>query len=195
MPSTINEFSIDCDAQTCAAALGAASAQVQDCPANINQSEVDSIIMIHPTLGTPISNWGGSLVALDFDIDNTDATDVSQKRFFGVGSVPANEVQEVTLNNFQNFSIDKTFTLTMDIFDITPATYDYFRKIQCGKVKPLFWYTTVADKIYGSTTGINPIKFMVTTPLESGEGSLEKITIEVSWKAKTSPDRYPMPTL
>lgn len=195
MPTTINEFSIDCDAQTCAAALGAASAQVQDCPANINQSEVDSIILVHPTLGTLVTNWGPSLVALDFDIDNTDATDVSQKRFYGVGSVPANEVQDVTLNNFQQYSLDKTFTLTMDIFDITPTTYDYFRKIQCGKVKPLIYYTTVADKIFGSSVGISPIKFMVTTPLESGEGSLEKITIEVSWKAKTSPDRYPMPTL
>ncbi len=195
MPTTINAFSIDCDAQTCAAALGAASTQVQDCPANINQSEVDSVILVHPTLGTLVTNWGASLVALDFDIDNTDATDAAQKRFFGVGSVPANDVQEVTLNNFQSFGLDKTFTLTMDIFDITPATYDYFRKIQCGKVKPLLYYTTVADKIYGSSVGISPIKFNVTTPLDSGEGSLEKITIEVSWKAKTSPDRYPMPTL
>lgn len=193
--STINEFTIDCDAQTCAAALGAASAQVQDCPANVFQSEVDSIIMIHPTLGTPIANWGPTLAAIDFTIDNTDATDVDQKRFFGVGSVPANEIQEVTLNNFQLYAIDKMFTLTMDIFDITANTYDYFRKIQCGKVKPLFWYTTVGGKIYGSATGISPIKFNVTTPLDSGESSLEKITIEVSWKAKTSPDRYPMPTL
>lgn len=195
MPTTINEFSIDCDAQICAAALGEATTQVQDCPANINQSEVDSVILVHPTLGTLITNFGPTLAAIDFDISNEDPTDVSQKRFFGIGSVPANEVQEVLLNNFQNYQLDKTFTLTMDIFDISPDTYDYFRRIQCGKVKPLIYYTTVADKIYGSAVGISPIKFAVTTPLDSGEGSLEKITIEVSWKAKTSPDRYDMPTL
>ena len=191
--STINEFGIDCTAQTCAAALGAAGNQDQFCPENINQSEIDSIILVHPTLGTLVTNWGAGLVLLDFDIDNTDATDVKQKRFFGIGSTTAPERSEVTTNNFQTYSISKTYTLDFEMHDIDLATRDYFRKLECEKVRPLIYYTDVAGFIFGGALGIQPLRFDVSMPQDSGQEGLQKIVIQAQWKARTSPDRFNSP--
>lgn len=191
--STINEFSIDCAAQTCSSPLGAASNQDQFCPIDVSQSEIDSLIIVHPTLGTLVTNWGAGLVLGDFDIDNTDATDVKQKRFFGVGSLGEPEISEVTLNNFQPYPISKTYPLTFEITQVSLATRDYFRKIECNKIKPLIYYTDVDGFIHGGATGIQPTRFDVSMPMDSGQEGIQKILLSIQWKAKTSPDRYVSP--
>ena len=82
--SSVNQFGIDCSTILCPdGILGAVGVMSQNCDASVNQSEINSLLLVHPTLGTLVTNWGSGLVALDFDIDNTDATDVKQKRIFG----------------------------------------------------------------------------------------------------------------
>ena len=192
MPTNI--FAVDCDLITCpGGSLGAASAMDINCDPNLNQSEINSLIMTHPTLGDLVTNWGPGLVVGDFDIDNTDATNVKQKRFFGIGDLAASEALTVTTNNFNSNVLMRTFTLNFSIFDLSPATYDYFRKLQCSTVKPLLWFTTVAQKIKGKDGGISLTSITVDTPLERGEESVERIDIVMTWKAKTSPDSYDSP--
>ena len=193
MASLDNIFAIDCDTVLCpAGALGAMDIQTENCN-DVNQSEVNSLIMWHPTLGVAPTNWGAGIAAIDFDIDNTDATDVKQKQIFVKGGMPASEEVTKTLNSFQDVVINRTHTLQLELYTFGDATYDYLRKLQCNKVKPLFDFTTVGGKLFGKDGGISPVKFALDFLLEEGEENCEKWSITISWKSLTAPDRLDNP--
>jgi len=194
MSGIINIFEVDCDDVLCPdGTLGALSPQTENCN-DVNLSEVNSIILKHPTLGDNITNWGPALAAGDFNIDNADATDVAQKQIFVTGGVAEPEETEVTLNGFQTVTLNKTFTLSAEFYsDGSQLTYDYLRKLECNKVKPDFWFTTMGGKIFGKDGGITPSKFSLSKVLEQGEESVEKWVMNIQWKALTSPDRYDNP--
>ena len=193
MASLDNIFAIDCDTVLCpAGALGAMDIQTENCN-DVNQSEVNSLIMWHPTLGVAPTNWGAGIAAIDFDIDNTDATDVKQKQIFVKGGMPASEEVTKTLNSFQDVVINRTHTLTLELYTFGDDTYDYLRKLQCNKVKPLFDFTTVGGKLFGKDGGISPVKFALDFLLEEGEENCEKWSITISWKSFTAPDRLDNP--
>lgn len=192
--SNINIYSIDCDTITCPdGALGAMNAIDQNCAGNVNQSEINSLIWWHPTLGTdPTTNWPSPLVG-DFSINNANATDVDQKRVFGQGDIPAPDNLKVTTNDFNSVSLNKTYTLNFDVYDIGNNTYDYLRKIDCSKVKPKFLYTTVAGFMYGKEGGIQAIDWDIAFINERGEGSVERCQITLKFKGKTAADRVASP--
>lgn len=193
MSNIINIFEIDCDTLQCPdGTLGAMNPQTEDCN-DIDLSEVNSIIWTHPTLGDIITNWGAALAATDFNIDNSDATDVAQKQIFVTGGVAEPEETTVTLNGFQTVTLNKTFTLSAEFYSDGALTYDYLRRLECNKVKPKFWFTTMGGKIFGKDGGITPAKFGLSKVLEQGEESVEKWVLNIQWKSLTSPDRYTNP--
>ena len=190
--SAINIFSVDCSTVVCpAGALGAMDAATQNCN-SVVQSEVNSIIFWHPTLGTAPLAWPPLLVT-DFDIDNTDATDVKQKQIFGIGDMPAPEFQSVVVNNFNSVDIAGTWTLNFDLFDIGTESYDYLRKLECSTVKPQFIFSTVGGYLYGKDGGITATQIRLSPILERGEESVEKWSFVITWKSQTAPDRVPNP--
>lgn len=187
-------FEIDCSALECDGVYAAATAQDPNCPNDVYRSEVNSIILIHPVLGTPIANWGASMTALDFDIDNADATSVKQKQFFGVGNVAEPEEVTTTLNDFSEVVLARKNTLSFEIYDVSQETRDFFRQLQCGKLpRPKLYYTTVADKIYGAEMAIPLISFKATELSEQGEDAITKWQITAIWDSKVAPDRYDYP--
>ena len=191
--SIVNVFSVDCDALDCPdGTLGAMDLQSESCN-EVVQSEVNSIIFWHPTLGTAPTNWGPGIAALDFDINNADATDVQQKQIFVTGSVPEPTDTEATVNGFQTVVLSRTHTLTANLVTFGDATYDYLRKLQCGKVKPQFVYTTMGGKLFGKDGGITPSKITANFILNEGEESFETWTITFEWKSLTAPDRLDNP--
>lgn len=190
----MSQFEIDCSALDCTTAHPAAAAQRRDCPTGIKRSEINSLFTLDPINGVPISNWGAGLVALDFDIDNTDATGVKQKQFFGKGNLAVDDGVAVTLNDFNSVDISKIQTLTFEIYDIAPETFNYFRSIQCGTLStPRIYFTTVSDMIYGAAEGILLTSFKVSFPLDEGEDAIEKIVITATIDDKVAPDRYDYP--
>lgn len=191
--SIINKFAVDCDAIACPDGnLGAAAAQTENCN-DVVLSEVNSIILVHPTLGTPILNWGTGLVVGDFDIDNTDATNVKQKRFFVSGEMAEPDDKFVKTNSFNQVKMNGLYTLTADLYTLPIATYDYFRKIACGKVRPQLYFTTMGGKIFGKDGGITCSKISANIVLGTGEDSIEMIKLVFEWYALNSPDRYENP--
>lgn len=188
-----NVFAVDCSAIDCDSPLGAAGTQDRYCPKNVKRSQLDSVILIHPTLGTPILNWGAALVALDFDIDNTDATDTKQKQFFGKGSIAESEDSEVELNSFQLVNLGSTTSATLSIYDIDADTYTYWSKVKCGIVKPRGYFTTVDDEIIGSAVGINFSSIKPNVIFDEGKDAVKRIDVVFTWESKTFPDVYPYP--
>ncbi len=191
--SIVNVFAVDCSTIDCPdGALGAMDAQTENCN-DVVQSEVNSLIWWHPTLGTAPTNWGPSIADTDFDIDNTDATDVNQKQIFVTGAMAEPEDVVKTVNGFQEVIISRTFTLTATLFTFGDDTFDYLRKVQCGKVKPQFVFTTAGGKLLGDDGGITPSKFTLNYVLDEGEENCEKWNFEIQWKALTAPDRLNNP--
>ena len=188
-----NVFEINCDALDCDSPLGAAGVQDKYCPKNVKQSQLDSVILVHPTLGTLVTNWGPSLAPTDFDIDNADATDVKQKQFFGVGSIAESEDSEVEINSFQLVNLGSTTTATFTIHNIDSETYDYWRKVKCGTVKPRGYFTTVADEIIGSATAINFSSIKPNIIFDEGKDAVKKIVVVFTWESKTMPDIHDYP--
>ena len=188
-----NISAVDCDALACDGVLGAAGTQVQYCPANIRRSQLDSVILVNPTVGTLIANWGASLVALDFDIDNTDITDVKQKQFFGKGSIAESEASEIELNSFQMYNLGDTNTATFSIYDISLDTHEYWSKVKCGKIKPLGYFTTVDSEIIGVAAGLNFTSIKPNLIFDEGKDAVKRIDVTFTWEAKTFPDVYPYP--
>ncbi len=192
-----NISQIDCTAVDCTAALGAAGAQVKDCPQNITRAEVNTLITIHPQVGTDITNWPATgetgLVALDFDIDNTDATSVKQKQFFGVGSVAEPEESSVPLNDGQEVVLNRGYTLVFTMWDIDTNTYDWLRKVQCGTIKPKFIYGDRANYLYGIDGGLIASKWTVAFIKNTGNDAVNNAQLTITWDAKTDPDRVISP--
>ena len=202
MASIVNDFAIDCavDVVCPDGSLGAANADAINCT-NANLAQVQSLILIHPTLGTPISNWtpGVTLQVSDFSIDNTDSTDTEQKQFFVKGGVSEPEESTTELNSFREYTLKKIYTLSFEFYNDGEGetdTYDYWRRVECGTVIPNFYYTTEGGQIFGRDGGIVPSKFSVSKVLEEGEDSVEKWVGTIQWNARVSPDRKvnPLPT-
>lgn len=193
-----NVGSVDCSTQTCDGALSPANTQNRTCPANISQAEINTLILWNPNTGATFNdnaptNWGQSIASSDFNIDNTDATDVAQKQFWGVGSIDAPENLEQTINDGQTVILDRTRTLTFTIFDIGDDTYDYFRELQCDKIRPYFIYGDLGGYLYGVDGGLVPKLFQPSNPKSSGEDAINQIQITIAFDGKTDPDRVPNP--
>lgn len=189
-----NIFSVDCSSISCpSGALGAADVMTQDCSSDIKRSEVNSIILFHPTLGTdPTSNWP-TPAAVDFSIDNADATDADQKQFFGRGSLGEPEAVTTVINDFREFTLTKEYTLTFTIFDIGGDTYDYMRKLECGAVVPLLLFTTVGGEMYGNSGGICPKSIQPSLILDEGNDAIKRWQLVIKWEAQTAPDAVTNP--
>lgn len=185
----MNVFDVACDIACPDGALGAMGAQSKYCN-DVNLSQLESLILQHPTLGTPIDNWGPGLTALDFLIDNTDTTDVSQKQIFGIGSVAEPTIDEVEVNAFQMAKIKGVYTISFRLYTFDSVTYDYLRKLQCGTVKPKITYTTEGGYIYGKDGGIDTTKFQVELIQDEGSSAVEYFQFTIEWNAKNAPDRF-----
>tara|TARA_R110000851_G_scaffold150931_1_gene291988 strand:- start:271 stop:846 length:576 start_codon:yes stop_codon:yes gene_type:complete len=183
-----NIFSVSCDIICPDGTLGAMGAQDQFCN-DINLSQIQSLIWWHPTLGTPIDNWGVGLSALDFSIDNTDAFDVAQKQVFGIGSVGEPTENEIELGSFQKQKLPSVYPISFKLYTFTAATYDYLRSVQCGQIKPLIAYTTEGGYIYGKDGGITATKWSVEFMQPEGENAVEYFQFNIEFKAKNAPDR------
>ena len=187
---SINIFGVSCDVVTCPdGELGAMGAQGKFCN-EVNLSQLESLILQHPVDGTPIDNWGASMTALDFQIDNADATDVKQKQIFGVGSVPEPTIDEIETNGFQMTKIKGVYAISFRLYTFDAVTYDYLRKLQCGTVKPKIYYTTEGGYIYGKNGGIDTTKFQVELIQEEGSSAVEYFQFNIEFNSKTAPDRY-----
>lgn len=189
----VNISAVDCSALDCNGVLGAAGSQVQYCPKGIKRSQLSSVILTNPTVGTLIANWGNALVALDFNIDNADATDVKQKQFFGKGSIAESESSEIELNDFQTYNLGDTNTATFSIYDIDEATHEYWSKVKCGIIKPLGYFTTVDSEIIGVAAGLNFSSIKPNLIFDEGKDAVKRIDVTFTWEAKTFPDVYPYP--
>lgn len=197
MAQNINIMAVECDDLVCPnGLLGAAGDFNLDCLDAV-LSQLSGIIMWHPTLGTAPTNWGAGMLVTDFDIDNTDATDVKQKRFPIVGSLPKPEYQKAVTVGFKSVTILKTRSITFRLYHADSATYDFLRKVECGKVRPKLILETEGGYLLGKDGGLDFSDIELDAVWNEGETELEYWDGVIQYKSKVSPDKVlsPLPSL
>jgi len=190
-------MAVNCDNLECPGGiLGAAGTITTDC-LEVDLSQIGAIILWHPTLGTAPTNWGNSMAVTDFDIDNSDATDTKQKRFPLIGNLAKPEYQKISTIAFNSVTILKTRAFNFRMFHVDLTTYDFLRKVECGKIRPKFILETEGGYLLGKDGGIDFSDIELDAVWNEGETEVEYWEGVISFKTKVSPDKVlnPLPAL
>lgn len=194
MPIT-NVFSIVCPADCNAAGtFGTIEVIDPECPPLPDRSEINELLLMHPTLGVGPVDWtdagaGGWSVV----IDNADATDVKVKQLPVIGTKPDETRSEITMTNLTKIDGVGTYQIELRVKSLPDLTYDFLRGFQCGNIKPIIWFTDLGGHMFGKNEGIQTSKFTVRFPKESGEDAYDEAVITAQWIAQTDPDRITNP--
>lgn len=170
----------------------------QNCPGEINLSQITDIWMKPNSAGAgevPFDNWvttGFTVLANPDAIDNTVTDNSKVKWLTGVGEVPASEKQIVSVQKFLKKTIKRVYTLTLTVYNLSNAQYEFLKSLQCNPLNYTFWYGNSAH-VYGKATGIIPTATDVDFPLGAGESDVEMATLTIQWEAKTDPERKSNP--
>jgi len=191
--SSINVFGVDCADLDCETAiLGAATTITSKCLES-DLSQIGGIILWHDAVAPNPSNWGMSMIEGDFAIDNENADDTKQKRFPIVGSSAKPEYTKQTTFGFKQVTTLKKRTITFKLYHVDSVTYDYLRKLECGKVRPNVLFETEGGYILGKDGGIQYDEFELDPIWEEGDSAIEYWEGTLTFNSKNAPDRVPNP--
>lgn len=143
----------------------------------------------------PFENWvdGGYTVLANPDAIDNSVTDNSKVKWLtGLGEVAASEKTVFTVQKFQKVTIKRIYTLTLTVFNLSNAQYEYLRALQCNPTNYTFWYGNSAH-VYGKATGIIPTFTDVDLPLGAGESDVEQAIVTITWESKVDPERKSNP--
>ena len=190
-----NVFSIDCGTISCATGnLGAIEELDPKCPLKIDRSEINYLLLMHPTLGVAPTDWAVAGAGGWADvIDNTDATDVKVKRIPVIGDKPAETRADIQSTDGVILKGEGTYTLNITIVDLPPLLYDYLRKVQCGKVIPIVWYEDRGGNMFGQNDGIQTNSVVVNFIKDRGDDAYNRAELIITFTADTDPDRIDSP--
>lgn len=159
----------------------------QNCAGSPSLSQVTGILII-PTGVTLPTDWE-SKEDWEEVIDNGDTVNSSGKYLTGIGSVDAPDKTIVTIaKGVQEITI-RTYTLLLEVFNLSDAQYEFLRSIQCNPNNFTFWMENAGSHLFGGEEGISPTLTDVDFPLASAENDMEKATLTIQWRATCDPPR------
>lgn len=171
----------------------------QDCPSyEQSLSQVSDLIII-PTDGTAVdvfTDWAGEIPTPTYvndSIDNTTADNSTAHILTGIGGVAEPEELILDYPKLQQQVVERTYTLTHRIFNLSNAQYDYLTKLQCGALNFTFYYCDLGGYVYGVDGGLEPYSVDVDFPRGGGNDDRAFADIIITWKAKGDPDRGTTP--
>lgn len=126
-------------------------------------------------------------------IDNTTTDNSTHKYLVGIGGLPAPEKAEIELPKNKVRALDRTYTITFSVRNLTDNHYEFFKALQCGTTSFKFWYETVGGRFFGGDEGIVPSKVDVDFPLSEGVDDYEEAVLLLSFEACGDPPRTDSP--
>lgn len=164
------------------------------CPPAPTLAEIDTLLLMHPTLGVPPTDWAVAGAGGWADvIDNSDLTDVKIKQLSVIGTIAAPERPEIIMPAQTKIQGVGTYSARFEVRSLSDGIYDYLQKLQCGGVKPNIWYTSLGGYMYGQNDGIETTSITVNFIKESGEEAYDYAEILIEWRSKTDPLRIDNP--
>lgn len=123
-------------------------------------------------------------------LSNTSA-DPDAIRFMHVkADKPASERETVEISLGRKVKSPGTFTLNIDVDDVSDLNHDFMRASQCNSVFRI-WFATPAY-MWGGTCGVEAI-LNLDYVIERGSKSIHRITGTAVWDATFSPERVDNP--
>jgi len=139
--------------------------------------------------GANLLNWE-SLAVWTARI-SADGVDVDDIREFTVSAdLPVGESDEIIISDNRIIASPKTFTLNVDIDDVSDLNYEWMRSSECGNLVKL-WFAT-EDLLFGGNTGI-AVNAMFSYMIERGYKTVHKISGTFKWDSQFSPERTTNP--
>lgn len=159
----------------------------QDCTAfDITESEVCGVLIVQD--GNYPTDWE-SAAAWEMVINNAGTTAADGKYLVGRGGVPVPDKETVELPKKVDRTIRRTYTLNMNVLNMSDQHYEFLRAAQCGDTSVRVWFETVGGFLYGGASGIEPKMIDADMPLNEGRDSYQQGTLIISWEADGDADR------
>lgn len=123
-------------------------------------------------------------------LSNTSA-DPDAIRFFHVSAdKPAAEREEIQISLGRKIKTPGTFTINLDVEDVSDLNYEFMRTSQCNQVFRM-WYVA-GDYLFGGPCG-ELVNLNLDYVIERGTKSLQKIMGAATWEASFAPERCDNP--
>jgi len=123
-------------------------------------------------------------------LDNT-TTDINAIRFLHVSADwPAGERDTIETSLYRKVKTPATFTINVDVDDVSDLNYEFMRASQCNIVWRL-WFVA-GDYLFGGICGVEA-NLNLDYVVERGSKSIQKITGTAQWEASFSPERVDNP--
>ena len=123
-------------------------------------------------------------------LSNTSA-DPDAIRFMHVkADKPLAEREEVEISLGRKIKSPATFTLNIDVDDVSDLNHDFMRASQCNQVFRM-WYVA-AGWLFGGVCGVEA-NLNLDYVIERGTKSIHRITGTAKWDAEYSPERVANP--
>jgi len=169
----------------------------QDCPAYTQSlSQVSDLIIIPDGAADVFDDWAGdnpTQVYTNDTIDNTTADNSTAHILTGIGGVAEPEELILPYPKLQEVVVERTYTLTHRIVNLSNTMYDFLLKMQCGDLNFTFYYCDLGGYVYGIDGGLVPYSVDVDMPHGSGGDDRAFADIIITWKAAGDPDRGTTP--
>lgn len=169
----------------------------QDCPAYTQSlSQVSDLIIIPAGAADVFDDWAGdnpTQVYTNATIDNTTADNSTAHILTGIGGVAEPEELILPYPKLQEVVVERTYTLTHRIVNLSNTMYDFLLKMQCGDLNFTFYYCDLGGYVYGIDGGLVPYSVDVDMPHGSGGDDRAFADIIITWKAAGDPDRGTTP--
>lgn len=171
----------------------------QDCPSYTQSlSQVSDLIIIPNDAGAVdvFDDWSGDMptqVYVNDSIDNTTADNTTAHILTGIGGVAEPDELVLDYPKLQQAVVERTYTLTHRIVNLSNTMYDFLLKMQCGALNFTFYYCDLGGYVYGIEGGLVPYSVDVDMPRTGGDDDRAFADIIITWKAKGDPDRGTTP--
>ena len=160
------------------------------CNPAVQFGEIDKIYLMARD-GSPLLDWESltewnARLALD---PTSDADAIIELHV--IGDQPEPESEELTISLDRKIQTPKTFTLNVEIDDVSDENYQAMRFFECNTVVRA-WYSA-NDVLFGNNAGIDNVNIKLHYMIERGQKTLHKIIGTVSWESEFSPNRITNP--
>lgn len=160
------------------------------CSPTVEFGEIDKIYVMARS-GSPLLDWESltewnERLALDPSV-----TEDAIIELHVAGDQPLPESDEIIISLDRKIQTPKTFTLNIDIDDLTDENYQFMRWLECNTIVRA-WYSA-KDVLFGNNAGIDNVNVKLGYKIDRGQKVPQMISGTVSWEGEFSPNRITNP--
>lgn len=165
------------------------------CAPKILSGQIAKIFFTKP--GYPMSN-AASALEWDSRLDQDGSSANAIRTLVGIFQMPKPEQDEIEISLGRKHRGVKKFSLTGRIDELSDATWDALRTMECNSGINLVWFNTRGGSqgdngyLYGGNSGIEAT-ILMNPVIPEGYTEVQYIDIQITWESKYSPERIASP--